>query len=254
MTPLDATDGQLALPLPRTRVAQPVHVPLNWRMGIPVLEAPGVFLREVQRSDAPALAAIFETREVSRHLPPGPANQAEFEDFIDWAVRARQAGRYISLTVVSGEPGTPVGFFQLWPFQPDFAVAEWGFALARPYWGTGLFAACARLVVEFAFETLGVRRLEARAAAADARGNGALQKIGARPEMLLRRCFPCWDGTYQDHVLWAIMAEAPRDALERRSHVNWALEPAGAVGNHRSLDAAFQFCMHPLPGGAPDPD
>ena len=45
------------------------------------------------------------------------------------------------------------------------------------------------MVVDFAFDTLGVHRLEARAAVANGRGNGALRKIGAVQEGVLRKSF-----------------------------------------------------------------
>jgi RimJ/RimL family protein N-acetyltransferase len=62
----------------------------------------------------------------------------------------------------------------------------------------------AQLVLESAFETLGVRRLEARAAVQNGRGNGALQKMGAVPELTMRRSFER-NGEYLDQVLWAIL-------------------------------------------------
>ena len=145
----------------------------SWRDGVPVLEAPGVFLRDVEPSDAPPLVAIFDDFEVSRFLPSGPSTLNGFQDFIEWAVRVRQAGRYISLVAVPTAGDAPVGFFQIWPLQPDFAVAELGFALARSHWGKGLFSTCSRLVIDFAFSTLGVRRLEARG------GRGRPQERGA---------------------------------------------------------------------------
>ena len=61
-------------------------------------------------------------------------------------------------------------------------------------------------MVDFAFETLGVRRLEARAAVANGRGNGALRKIGAVQEGVLRRSFLS-NGQHLDQMLWSILAE-----------------------------------------------
>jgi RimJ/RimL family protein N-acetyltransferase len=95
-------------------------------------------------------------------------------------------------------------------------TAEWGFALGRAFWGTGIFSTAARLVVDFAFETVGVHRLEARAAVANGRGNGALAKIGAVKEGLLRRSF-LRHGQYHDQTLWSIVRED-----WRRSKAVWA--------------------------------
>ena len=207
--------------------AAPVPNRLVWRTGLPVLESPGVILREVQASDAPALVSMLGSPEVAQFLPPGPTTREEFETFIAWAQQTRRAGRYISLAVVPRDLEAAVGIFQIWPLQPDFGVAEWGFVLGRPFWGTGLFLECARLVIDFAIEALGVRRLEARAAAEDLRGNAALWKIGAVREVVMRKCFPCADGEYRDHVMWSIRA----DAWEPLSVGHKAAQqPRGGVG------------------------
>ena len=86
----------------------------------------------------------------------------------------------------------------------DFQNAEWGFALASECWGTGMFVDGARLALEFVFQTIGVHRLEARAALANGRGNGALLKIGAKHEGVLRQSFPR-RGAYLDQALWTIL-------------------------------------------------
>ena len=61
-------------------------------------------------------------------------------------------------------------------------------------------------MVDFAFEVVGVHRLEARAAVKNGRGNGALRKIGAVQEGLLRKSF-LKDGEYLDQALWTILDE-----------------------------------------------
>jgi ribosomal-protein-alanine N-acetyltransferase len=68
-----------------------------------------------------------------------------------------------------------------------------------------VFREGAELVLQFAFETLGVHRLEARAAAINGRGNGALQKVGAVQECVLRKSL-LRDGRYLDQVLYAVIA------------------------------------------------
>ena len=46
----------------------------------------------------------------------------------------------------------------------------------------------------------------ARASVANGRGNGALRKLGAVQEGILRRSF-LRDGRYHDQVLWSVLAE-----------------------------------------------
>jgi RimJ/RimL family protein N-acetyltransferase len=61
-------------------------------------------------------------------------------------------------------------------------------------------------VLDFAFDVIGVHRLEARAAVRNGRGNGALRKIGASCEGVLRKSF-LRHGEYLDQNLWSILAE-----------------------------------------------
>ena len=101
---------------------------------------------------------------------------------------------------------TAIGIFQLRELEPGFGTAEWGFAIGSPYWGTGVFQEGAELVVSFAFDQVGVHRLEARSAVRNGRGNGALRKIGAVQEGVLRKSF-LKNGEYVDQTLWAILDE-----------------------------------------------
>jgi ribosomal-protein-alanine N-acetyltransferase len=106
--------------------------------------------------------------------------------------------------------------------MPNFSSAEWGFALGSAFWGTGVFQESARLVLAFVFETLQVHRLEARAAVRNGRGHGALQKMGAVPEGVLRKSL-FKDGTYLDQTLYAIIVD------------DWRASRDGAVARNASV-------------------
>lgn len=195
-------------------------VTTDWRERLPVLCAAGVTLRELRISDAAALHQVLTTEEVSRFISPPPSTVEGFARFIEWAQRERAAGRYVCLAVVPDGSDDAVGLFQIRRLAETFEVAEWGFALGRSMWGTGVFAASAAAVVEFAIDTLHVRRLEARCSVPNGRGNGALQKIGASREAVLRKSF-LKNGEYYDQVLWSIMADEwrfLRGAIAARVH------------------------------------
>ena len=188
-------------PPPVTHVASS-----DWRKGLPVLTSNHVTLRELRVSDAPSLFALLTTEEVSRFISPPPTSVDGFERFIAWALRQRQAGSYVCFAVTLDSTDTAIGIFQLRELEPGFGTAEWGFAIGSAYWGTGVFYEGAQLMVKFAFEEVGVHRLEARACVQNGRGNGALKKIGAVQEGLLRKSFQK-NGDYLDQTLWTILAE-----------------------------------------------
>ena len=72
--------------------------------------------------------------------------------------------------------------------------------------GTGIFLEVARLVGSFTFATVGAHRLEARVLLQNGRGNGALRKLGAVQEGILRRSIRR-RGEYVDQVLWSMLRE-----------------------------------------------
>ena len=183
----------------------------DWRQALPVLTGSMVTLRELRLSDAPSLLTMLSTEEVSRFISPPPTTVEGFERFIAWTHRERAAGNYVCFAVVPHGMDTAIGIFQVRQLEPGFATAEWGFAIGSAFWGTGMFLDGAKMVVNFAFDTIGTHRLEARAAVANGRGNGALRKVGATQEGVLRKSF-LRNGEYLDQTLWTILDEDWRRA------------------------------------------
>ena len=178
----------------------------EWTRELPVLEGRGVTLRELRLEGASSLLVLLTATEVAQFISPPPKTVAGFEQFILWAQHERQAGTYACFAVVPVGSTTAIGLFQLRSLDRAFTTAEWGFAIGSPFWGTGAFAEGARLVIDFAVDVVGTERLEARAAVANGRGNGALRKLGAVQEAMLRRSFTRGAACY-DQVLWGILAK-----------------------------------------------
>jgi RimJ/RimL family protein N-acetyltransferase len=186
----------------------------DWKQTLPVLTGSKVTLRELRLSDAPSLLAMLSTEEVARFISPPPTSVEGFERFISWTHRERAAGKYACFAVTLKGYDTAIGIFQVRDLGTSFDTAEWGFAIGSQFWGTGVFETAANLVLEFAFNTIGVRRLEARAAVQNGRGHGALMKVGAVQEGVLRQSFEK-KGRYLDQALFAILAKDWRCARPR---------------------------------------
>jgi RimJ/RimL family protein N-acetyltransferase len=178
----------------------------DWRRQLPLLNGGQVELRELRASDATALFTMLTTEEVARFISPPPTTVHGFEQFIAWTHRQRNLGAYVCFAVTLKGFETAIGIFQVREIEPGFGTAEWGFALGSAFWGTGVFQASAELVLGFVFETLGTHRLEARAALKNGRGTGALRKVGAVQEGVLRKSF-LRNGEYLDQALYTILAE-----------------------------------------------
>jgi RimJ/RimL family protein N-acetyltransferase len=178
----------------------------TWRQAVPELKGDLITLRELRASDAPALFEALSPHEVSRFISPPPATVEGFERFIQWAIRQREAGQYLCFAVVPHGSDTPIGLFQVHTLEPGFGAAEWGFAIASRFWGSGAFVDGAHLVVDFAFGVLGTHRLEARAALENGRGTAALKKMGAVREGVLRKSLRVGGQSF-DQGLWTILRE-----------------------------------------------
>ena len=187
----------------------------DWRNGLPCLTGALVSLRDLRLSDAPSLFAALTSEKVSRFISPPPHSVEGFEKFIAWMHQQREAGLYICFAAVPKGSDTAVGLFQARSLDPAFGTAEWGFAIADEFWGTGMFLDGAQLVLDFAFGVIGVHRLEARSALTNERGNNALRKLGAVQEGVLRRSF-LRNGEYLDQVLYAIVDDDRRATRESR--------------------------------------
>jgi ribosomal-protein-alanine N-acetyltransferase len=215
----DAAESEMMDTVMLTQSATQV-VYSDWRDRLPVLTSGEVVLRELRPSDATSLFAMLTTAEVARFISPPPNTVDGFGRFIAWTHRQRAAGAYVCFAVTLKGYDTAVGIFQIRNLTSDFETAEWGFAIGSAFWGTGVFEEGAALTLSFAFDTLGVHRLEARAALKNGRGNGALQKLGAVQEAVLRKSF-VRNGEYFDQALYTILASdrrASRDVSGPANH------------------------------------
>lgn len=213
----------LGVAQPSARVSAPA-TRQDWRDGLPTLHGSMITLRELRLSDATALLASLSSAEVTRLISPPPPTVDGFEKFIAWSTRQRQEGKSIAYGVTLHGSDTVIGLFQVRSIESGFGVAEWGFALGSEFWGSGIFMDAARLVLDFSFDSLRVHRMEARAVVRNGRGNGALQKLGARPEGELKSSFRREAG-YEPQLLWSLAASDLRQPthLSNRFSVDQAV-------------------------------
>src|SRR5262245_57343702 len=142
----------------RSRMIE-LQVP-DWWEQVPVLTGPTVDVREVEISDVNSLFDLLTEPQVTKYISSPPPTISAFHGFIMWAHRQRRAGSCVCFAVVPKGLNHAIGLFQLRALETSFKTAEWGFALGSSFWSTGVFLEAATLVVEFAFRTVGVHRLE----------------------------------------------------------------------------------------------
>jgi N-acetyltransferase len=178
----------------------------NWREGLPTLSSASLTLREPVAADAVSLLTALPEDALAQIVPDPPAaSVAGLELLIDQLQAGRRAGTTACWVIVPAETGVPVGIVGVRSMDHTCSMVE-GFAVtAEEFRGTSIFQTAGRLVLGCLFGQMGVHRAEFRIDVRNGRANGALRKLGATQEGLLRRARAA-DGEFHDQVLWAIVA------------------------------------------------
>lgn len=221
-----------------------------WTARVPPLRGDMTTLREVAASDVHTLFTLFSDPAVTAYMAPPPPTLAKFAGFVEWSHQQRAQGHGICFGIVPDGMTVAVGILQV-RLEPRPSDAEWGFVLSAPFWSTGVFADAANLLVEFAFTTMHVERLEARIALRNQRAHAAVQKLGARfettlagasPQGILRD--PEWVWTLREHD-WRNRARDPRvSADDAAQRIRMAAEAAESA--LRRSDAPDAVEPYPL--------
>jgi RimJ/RimL family protein N-acetyltransferase len=178
----------------------------DWRKELPVLTSRAVTLREPAASDLGPLFDLLSLSDATRFGIDDPITEVSVLEFIERMSRQRSAGNAFAFVVTPGTARQVIGLVFVRQLDLVFEAAEWEATLAPSARGTGAFLEMARLVGSFAFGTVGTHRLEARVLVQNGRANGALRKLGAVQEGVLRRSVRR-RGEYFDQVLWSILKE-----------------------------------------------
>ena len=179
---------------------------VEWRTELPPLAGRIVTLREPIARDLGPIVDLLSLGDASHFGFDEPPTEVSARELIDRAARDRSAGVAFTYAVTLRAAQTLVGLVHVRQLDPGFEAAEWEITLAPSVRGTGIFVEAARLAGSFAFGPLGTHRLEARVLMQNGRASGAMRKLGAVQEGVLRRSVR-QGGQYLDQVLWSLLKE-----------------------------------------------
>ena len=177
-----------------------------WRNELPSLNGRVVSLREPVPQDLGPLADLLSIGDATRFGLDEPVSEVSVQELIERFGRERAGGIAFTYVITIAAARTVVGLVQVRQLDPSFEAAEWECTIAPASRGTGVFLEAARLVGSFAFGVVGTHRLEARVLLQHGRANGALRKLGAVQEGVLRRSVRRVD-EYFDQVLWSLLKD-----------------------------------------------
>jgi len=185
---------------------------------LPTLEADRLRLRWLEAGDVDALYAVFSDPEVMRYWSTTPFPDRAAAEALLAEIRACFARRNLfQWGIARRSDDLVIGTCTLNNIVPAHRRAEIGFALGRAYWGRGYAAEALGRLLEFAFNELGLHRIEADVDPRNARSIRLLEQLGFEREGHLRERWYV-GGEALDGLFYGLLAPAWRRnaVFERR--------------------------------------
>lgn len=153
-----------------------------------ILENDRVRLSPMHHQDIDKLMHFSEQEPELWKYSLQPANGLEnLKAYIDFALRGRKEETSYPFIVFDKLTQQVAGSTRFYDFQKNHNTIQLGYTwYGKQFQGTGINKQCKMLMLEFAFETLGLDRVEFRAAANNERSIAAMKSIGCTVEGILR--------------------------------------------------------------------
>lgn len=135
-------------------------------------------------------------------------NEADFKKYFDQAMLEKKQESSYPFAIYDKQTQQYAGStrFGLISFENKRAEIGWTWyhpAMQR----TGLNKNCKFLLLQYAFNTLDLNRVELKTSLTNFKSQGAMLKIGAVKEGIMRRHMVNWNGTLRDSVFFSFIKE-----------------------------------------------
>lgn len=181
---------------------------------LPSLDAARVRLRWLTEADIDAVFAVFSDPGMARYWSnPAMTDRSEAETYLKGMHEGFRDKTLFQWGVERKEDRRVLGTCTLFNMDVRNARAELGYCLASEHWSKGYMKEALVALIDYAFGSLGLRRLEADIDPRNVNSERILDKLGFRREGLLRER---WNvgGEIQDTAFFGLLAKdwQPRTA------------------------------------------
>lgn len=182
------------------------------RLDVPVLHGALVRLEPLSMRHAPDLARAAEEDRSSYGFTLVP-RASEVKAYVSAQLARDGLTPFAQVRVRDGRAVGCTAFWdpRTWPGRDDLRAIEVGWTwLAASAQGSGINAEAKVLLFAYAFETLGVARVDLKTDARNGRSCRAIERLGARFEGVLRSWSPSWapgeEGLLRDSAMFSVVA------------------------------------------------
>ncbi|WP_067135772.1 GNAT family N-acetyltransferase [Microtetraspora malaysiensis] len=148
--------------------------------------------------------ALNDDEEVWRWRPGAmPRSEAAMREVVAGLLGSRDTTQF---AVIFKETGRAIGSTGFWYVSGFDACVEIGSTwYGRAYWRSGVNTECKVLLLDHAFDALGLTRVVLKTDILNLRSQAAIERIGGVREGILRRQYRRADGTWRDSPYYSIL-------------------------------------------------
>jgi [ribosomal protein S5]-alanine N-acetyltransferase len=153
----------------------------------PTLRTARLLLRPFTSADTDALFALRSNAHVMRYWDaPLWSERAQAEQFITACMRMAEDGTGARLAIDRDSDEAFIGWCGLTRWNPMYRSASLGYSLDDAVWGRGYATEAGRAVLQWAFDSLDLNRVQAEVDTRNAASARVLEKLGFVREGTLR--------------------------------------------------------------------
>lgn len=154
---------------------------------MPKLETERLELRAINKNDVNDIFEYSSNAKTSQFLLWERHKSIEYTKiFVDIVLDKYNLGEYHDWAIVWKKTKKMIGTCGFTRLDAENSVAEIGYVLNPQYWGHGIATEAARRIVDFAFNVLGVNRVEARFLFGHEASLNVMKKLGMKFEGYIR--------------------------------------------------------------------
>ena len=175
-----------------------------------ILEDETVLLRPLQLNDVDSLLEIsINEPETWKYSLVGADGKENLINYIQSAIKSKEDQKEFPFIVFDKNSQKYAGSTRFYDINFDFKTLQLGYTwYGSAFRGTGLNKHCKFLLLQFAFETIGMERVEFRADNNNERSIAAMKSIGCKVEGVLRSNMPTREGNIRrDSIVLSILKE-----------------------------------------------
>ncbi len=171
----------------------------------PTLNTPRLRLRPFAQTDTDAIFALQSNPRVLRYWDePAWKTRSQAERFIVRCGEIEQEGAGARLAIERGDDSAFIGWCGFGGWNPVYRSARMGYCLDEAAWGQGFATEAADAVLQWAFDTLDLNRVQAETDTRNTASSRVLEKLGFVREGTLREdCIV--DGEVSDSWVYGLL-------------------------------------------------